>query len=574
MLIKPSISSTSFPRPPLSQLDPPESSVNPAFVTAGGGAERRATSEVTFRHTGWARDRRLVQESLKRTCMSPARIERFRLCGVDSYLARDASDPERWAIRGSFCHDRFCKPCANARSYRIVNNLRGRLLSPPYRFVTLTVRSTDEPLADLLHLMIASFRKLRHLPWWGDRVGGGVGFIEVKYNPDKKRWHPHLHLIMTGTYLDTDELSAHWHRLTKTSFIVKVKAVPDVEKVLYYVCKYASKPMANSFLNRPDRLDEAVRALTGRRLCHVFGDWTGLDLYGKSDNTVWIRVCSLQTLLDRMNDAVTFVGLVTAAVRASMRPRKALLPRPPPVRQYDLPWALRDDGSVGRRASPSSVPSVGVITAPPSVPSTSQPEPPAPSTSPSGVRCPVGQRPLAAMLRINGLSVAEAPAGPGGCVLASPWGRWSVALGRVAPSCSLPGGPRSFGPATPPLRPGGPWDAGGLCRGGGRPDGSVGSSAPFPVGPPGVDRSPGIGAGPPPVSYGGFRESPQSPKGVPARAPLALPPSRQAEPGKAPIFAFNSRSSRVGSAMDLGDTWPAGTLRGASWAPSAGLQDR
>lgn len=268
--------------------------------------------------------------------MAPARSERFRLCGVDSYLARDADDPARWSIRGSFCHDRFCKPCANARSYRIVNNLRGTLLTPPYRFVTLTLRSATEPLADLLDLLIGSFRKLRHLRWWRERVAGGVAFIEVKYNAAKHRWHPHLHVIMTGTYLDTDELSAHWYRLTGDSFIVKVKAIPDVEKLLGYVCKYASKPMANTFLNRPDRLDEAIRALTGRRLCHVFGDWQGLKLYAVTDTTTWVRVCTLSKLLALIAAGVTVAAAAITCITETISWRPNLKPRPPPRTELHL----------------------------------------------------------------------------------------------------------------------------------------------------------------------------------------------------------------------------------------------
>ena len=323
---------------PLSQLVPPETTVISPTIVQGGDLRRRPTPDVTFRHSGWARDRLLVLDALERTETAPARIERFRLCGVDSWLARDLDDPEHYSIKGSFCHDRFCKPCANARSYRIVNNLRGTLLKPPYRHVTLTLRSTNEPLTALLNLLIDSFRELRHLPWWKDRTGGGVGFIEIKYNPPKKRWHPHFHLILTGCYLDTDELSAHWHRITNGSFIVKVKEIPDIEKVLHYVCKYASKPMANTFLNRPDRLDEAIRALTGRRLCHVFGDWKGYRLYKRTDTTTWVRVCSLTDLLSLIARGVTLASAAVTLIQESLKCRMLPQPRPPPPQSL-LPFA-------------------------------------------------------------------------------------------------------------------------------------------------------------------------------------------------------------------------------------------
>lgn len=239
----------------------------------------------------------MVLDALQRVSMPAARLERFAVCGEYARVQVDKNDPDRLRIAGSCCRDRFCKPCANARSRLIANNLRGALRSPPYRFVTLTLRSEDEPLAELIDLLLSSFRKLRRLPWWTERVTGGAGFVEIKYNPTKQRWHPHLHLILAGSYLDSVELRANWWRITKHSFIVDVRAIPDVEKALGYVTKYASKPLANTFLNRPDQLDQAITALSGRRLCHVFGNWRGLNLYANTDRTVWKDVCSLSELL-------------------------------------------------------------------------------------------------------------------------------------------------------------------------------------------------------------------------------------------------------------------------------------
>lgn len=285
------------PPRPLSSLDPLEITVHPVTRAPGGDTETPVALGVTFRHSGWLRDRQLICDALRRVGVPDARENRFRACGSYARVQRDAKDPDHLRITGSNCRDRFCKPCANARSRLIANNLRGFLTNPPYRFVTLTLKSVDEPLGELIDLLLQSFRKLRHLRWWRDRVTGGAGFVEVKYNPGKQRWHPHLHLILQGTYLDSVELRAHWWRITKHSFIVDVRAIPDVDTTLAYVTKYASKPLSNSFLNRPDQLDEAIVALSGRRLCHVFGAWQGLNLYANTDDTEWEDVCSLADFL-------------------------------------------------------------------------------------------------------------------------------------------------------------------------------------------------------------------------------------------------------------------------------------
>lgn len=294
------------PAPPLSSVQALETTVHPTVTAPRAAQETPVDIGTTFRHSGWARNRGLVCDALRRVGVSDARENRFRSCGAYARVQRDKADPDHLRIVGSCCRDRFCVPCANARSRLIANNLRGFLKSPPYRFVTLTLKSDDESLADLIDLLLGSFRKLRHLRWWKERVVGGVGFVEVKYYAAKQRWHPHIHLIVEGTYLDSQELRAHWWRITKQSFVVDVRPIPDTERTLRYVTKYASKPLGNSFLNRPKQLDEAITALGGRRLCHVFGTWQGLKLYTVTDDTEWVDVCSLADFLATVKAGVAW----------------------------------------------------------------------------------------------------------------------------------------------------------------------------------------------------------------------------------------------------------------------------
>lgn len=281
----------------LSSLEPLETTVPIAVSASSVVPATSIPAGVSFRHSGWSRPRQLIQAALHRTGASEARRERFNECGAYSWIFRSKTDPDHFKISGSFCRDRFCTPCANARSRLIANNLRGCLKNPPYRFVTLTLRTDNEPLSELINLLLKSFRALRLTSWWGERVTGGVGFVEVTYNPARSRWHPHLHLIIAGTYLDSQELRAHWWRITQHSFIVDVRAIRDTETTLRYVTKYASKPLGNSFINRPAQLDEAIVALSGRRLCHTFGAWRGLQLFAITDQTEWERVCSLTDFL-------------------------------------------------------------------------------------------------------------------------------------------------------------------------------------------------------------------------------------------------------------------------------------
>jgi len=147
-------------------------------------------------------------------------------------------------------------------------------------FITLTLCGKREPLAELIDRLYKSFRYLRSHPTWSDKVDGGAAFLEVKWSDKAQRWHPHLHIVADGKFIDQGELSNAWRSITKDSFIVDVRRIRNKEHAARYVTKYASKPLNTSFSDTPKLLDEAVIALKGRRLCLCFGTWygTALDL--------------------------------------------------------------------------------------------------------------------------------------------------------------------------------------------------------------------------------------------------------------------------------------------------------
>jgi hypothetical protein len=49
----------------------------------------------------------------------------------------------------------------------------------------------------------------------------------------------------------------------------------------------------------PNRLDEAVLALKGKRLCLTFGKWRGLKLTERVDAERWLNLGSLTEFIDR-----------------------------------------------------------------------------------------------------------------------------------------------------------------------------------------------------------------------------------------------------------------------------------
>lgn len=288
----------------------------------------------TFRHSGWRHNRKLVHNSLRRTQQSASRLNAFSTCGWRSFVYRTVDPPHAYRLAGSSCHDRFCTPCANDRSRCIASNVLKKLAREPARFATLTIRHTTEPLDIQVRRLYASFTKLRAGTVWKRHVTGGCAFIEIKWIATTREWHPHLHCVLHGRYFPKQLLSATWHAITGDSFITDIRAITDEAKIAHYVTKYAAKSVNDTFLNRPDLLDEVVTCLRGRRLCHTFGTWRGLKLTEIPNDRDWESIGSFHDVCLRAidgdpeaEDAITMIcrdrrAEILAAVRFA---------RPPPV---------------------------------------------------------------------------------------------------------------------------------------------------------------------------------------------------------------------------------------------------
>jgi hypothetical protein len=252
---------------------------------------------VNFRHSGWLADRERIKLALAACAVADSRMDRFTTCGSRAWVQRASDDPCKLRIRADYCHDRFCTPCAATRSRRIVARLRTWLANQPARFVTLTLAADDKPLSDRLDRLYSAFRRLRRGSWWRGRVAGGAAVTEVKWSVASAHWHPHLHMICRGKYLDQTELSREWHQASGDSYIVDVQLVKANDQVTEYVTKYLIKPGTRTVYREPDRLQEMIRALHGRRLLLTFGDCKIPDDPTDEEPIEWVNVGKLSDIL-------------------------------------------------------------------------------------------------------------------------------------------------------------------------------------------------------------------------------------------------------------------------------------
>lgn len=253
--------------------------------------------EEWFRHSGWSDARKRVQGALRAAAVPASRMERFDNCGCDCVLEYSA-ELQRYRLRANYCGDRFCQPCARARSHRIVENLTKLIGDRTVRFVTLTLARDDRGLKERLDDLLASFTRLRSAKGWRAAVTAGAYFIEITRGLHGDFWHVHLHALVAGTYLDKYALGEMWKKASKGSIITDIRKVPDVEGMVGYVAKYATKAVSHDVILQPGSLTEAVEALRGRRLLGTFGEWRGVpDLDISVDYRTYKRVATLSQVV-------------------------------------------------------------------------------------------------------------------------------------------------------------------------------------------------------------------------------------------------------------------------------------
>ena len=275
-----------------SSVHAPERDSSPWDDRSGASFPPGDPPSVRFRHSGWQRIRNLILASLHRTNQSVSRILNWESCGFGAYVLQSEQNPNIFKIAGSNCHDRFCTPCAKLRSQCIANSIKDAIGDKVVRFVTLTLRHRPEELAVTLDRLYDSFAALRRSKPWRKAVNGGGAFLELKWSDRSEEWHPHLHILVVGGFLPHRELRREWLRITTDSSIVDIRACRSRDQLAMYVAKYVTKLVSSSFVNRPDRLDEAVEALKGRKLCLTFGSWRGILLTKDDTEAEWLNLGS------------------------------------------------------------------------------------------------------------------------------------------------------------------------------------------------------------------------------------------------------------------------------------------
>lgn len=317
-----------------SSLDHQETNVDsPGLRPAWEINEQRAALETSFRHSGWSAHRLRIALAMPDAGLNPARRARFLSCGRSAWVVRHPEHRDRYAVRSAHCHDRFCVPCSREKGFRIAMNVLKHAQTKQLRFLTLTIRHSDAPLTKQLDKLIRSFRKLRQTARWKANTTGGAAWLELKLARDHTHWHPHLHVLHEGQYIEVGWLAHDWHRITGDSYIVDVRTVKGNPDVVRYVTKYASKPLGLALTHHRDKLCEALADMTARRLMTTFGSWRGFKLCEHSPAIDWQPIAPLVELIARRAAGDPWAENLLAQLSGRQpwnRKPHPMRPRPPP----------------------------------------------------------------------------------------------------------------------------------------------------------------------------------------------------------------------------------------------------
>jgi hypothetical protein len=174
------------------------------------------------------------------------------------------------------------------------------------RLLTLTLAASADPLREQLDRLKDCFRRLRRRKQWKRHVLGGIAVVEVTWSARSQAWHPHLHIVLDGSYWAQAAIANEWERVTGDSRICDIRRVPDRRALVRYVAKYVSKSQTPGSL--PDRrMVEWCHAIHGLRMAQTFGCLHGLQIDAdKSDqHGACEEIASVSLLADRADEGST-----------------------------------------------------------------------------------------------------------------------------------------------------------------------------------------------------------------------------------------------------------------------------
>jgi len=210
----------------------------------------------------------------------------------NSYYCQEKVYTANGRLYGKYCKNRFCTLCCSIRKADIINRYKPVIekWEDPY-FVTLTVKACKaNQLGNYFNSLNKNFSKIinkhkkRHQRGKGLKLVG-IKSLESNYNPVRKTYNPHLHIIVANKEM-ADILLNEWCDRAKKGYVnrkgQKADKVWNLDNALVEIIKYGSKIFTEPDLKKRSKettspkvylnaLYTILFAMKGKRIFDRFG---------------------------------------------------------------------------------------------------------------------------------------------------------------------------------------------------------------------------------------------------------------------------------------------------------------
>jgi len=187
-------------------------------------------------------------------------------------------------VTAQYCKNRWCLVCNRIRTAQLINTYRSLVMEWDQRwFVTLTVPNCPgELLPDTIQEMEQALRRITEVFRKRSKKGNGqrlvaIKKLEVTYNPTRKDYHPHFHLLC-----DSDQVAADLIQEWLKRFPTATRQAQDVregdDNALVECFKYFTKIITKVKQGNKtttsinvEALDTIFQAIKGKRTFQPIG---------------------------------------------------------------------------------------------------------------------------------------------------------------------------------------------------------------------------------------------------------------------------------------------------------------
>lgn len=177
--------------------------------------------------------------------VSYATVANFNACGSRAWVQFSPSRGKH-RVRFKSCGLLLCPTCGPRKAARKATQIAawmGDIKPFQWRMFTLSLPSTDNPLVAQIEELKKAFRRLRQTRIFADTQNHGAAIVEVTFNLTTGQWHPHIHALMRGDWVQVDALRAAWWSAAKCEARIHLRVVDSSRKAAGYVTKYLGKGM-------------------------------------------------------------------------------------------------------------------------------------------------------------------------------------------------------------------------------------------------------------------------------------------------------------------------------------------